>query len=228
MAAYGGIVSAGAGGSVTSLRTGNLNVTGSDLCLICGSCEATSQNPNQTIVWDPDGNNEAMTGTFATISAGSYLDGQLEYLDDPTAANAPVQVSWNPANDETIVFGAFFTAAANIVATDTANDSFATSGTTLSATVPNVASGDMVIDFECIGYQNAITAGADQTARASNIDSGAYLRGQVTTQDGADGGVMSCTFADPTVGGLLIAARIPDAGGGGPTGPNLLTLLGVG
>lgn len=216
MAAYGGIASAGAGGAVTSLRTGNLNVTGSDLCLICGASDIETTSPTYTIVWDPDGNNESMSGNFATVSQGAYVDSRLDYLNNPTAANAPIEATWTGATDEVVVFGAFFTAAGDIVATDTANDGFATTGTSLSATVPNVTTGDMVVDFATVSSLFVtLTVGANQTARANPIDGGGYNRSAVSTQAGADGGVMSWTFGDPSYGGALIAARIPDVGGGG-------------
>lgn len=219
MAAYGGIASIGAGAAVTSLRTGNLNVTGSDPALICGVAEVEIASPAFTIVWDPDGNNESMTGNFANVSQGTYMDMRLDYLDDPTAANAPIEVTWTGATDEVALFGVFFTAAGNIVATDTDNDSFATTGTSLTATVPNTTTNDLIIDFVAVSYQTVtLTPGDDQTARVNPLDGGGYLRCGVSTQAGdadSSSGEMSWTFGDPGFGGILIAARVPDVGGGG-------------
>ena len=107
MAAHGGTVVAGASGNVGTLDTGNLNVTGTDLALVCGGAEEDSNSPTMTLVWDPAGNNESMTGTFATIGNGAYLDMTMAYLDDPTAANAPVRLTLTGDTSQCVVFGTF-------------------------------------------------------------------------------------------------------------------------
>lgn len=229
MAAYGGVASGVAGGNVTAVRTGNLNVTGTDLALVVGACEVETFTETFTFAWDPDGNNESMTGSYATVNVGSYVGGEMEYLDDPTAANAPVEVTYGTTANEVGVFAVFATAAGDITGTDNDTDSFATTGTSLSATVPNAATDDLLVDMAILGNLSAMTAGADQTARITDQNIGSYGRYSVSTQAGGDGGVMSWTFADPNYGGALIAVRIPNAGaasGGGYT--NSLSLTGVG
>lgn len=212
MAAHGGTVIAGASSSVTQLDTGNLAVTGSDLCLVCGASEEASGNPTMTITWDPAGNAEAMTGTFATVSAGAYLDATLQYLDNPTAATAPIRLALSSSTQCT-VSGTFATDAGDVTGTDTANDSFATTGTSLSATAPNAASGDLIVAGAWMTDNLDMTVGANQTDQGF-ANAGGFLRGEVSTQAGADGGVMSYTFSSPNYGAALIAGRIPDVGGG--------------
>lgn len=214
MTAFGAAASGASGGSVTSLDTANLNVTGTDLCLVVGVCETVSATRAFTVVWDPLGNNEAMTGEVANLDPGSYVGVEMEYLNDPTAANAPARATWAPAGEDTAIIASFFTAAADVVASDVATDTFNTTGTSLSATAPNVVSGDMVIDFICVGQQLAIAAGANQTEVGADVDAGAYLRSNMSYQAGADGGVMSWTTGSQNYGAALVALRIPDAGGG--------------
>lgn len=215
MAAFGAAASGAAGGSVTSLDTANLNVTGSDLCLVVAVGEAASVQRAYTMVWDPAGNNESMTGEITDLNPGGYVGTEVEYLNDPTAANAPARATWAPGTDETIIMAAFFTNAADIVATDFATDSFNTTGSSLSATAPNVVSGDMVLDFFIGANQAAISAGANQTEVGADVDSGNYARGNMSYQSGNDGGVMSWTCAGQNYGAALVALRIPDSGGGG-------------
>lgn len=229
MAAYGARATGSAGGSVTSLDTANLNVTGTDLCLVAALGEANAVDREITFTWDPAGNNEAFTAEVADLAPGGYVGTEMEYLDDPTAANAPVRATWPVGLDETVLFAAFFTNAADIVAADVATDTFNASGSSLSATAPNVVSGDLVIDFIIVAQQLSITAGANQTETGVDVDSGSYARGNMSYQSGSDGGVMSWTCNSQSYGGALIALRIPDSGGGGPTpAPSKLTLLGVG
>jgi len=221
MAAFGAGELAGAGGNTTQLDTANLNVTGSNLALICGGGEDAGGATTFTLTWDPAGNNESMTGTFATVSIGSYPDATLQYLDDPTAANAPIRLDLSTSTT-CAVMGTFFTAAGNIVATDTANDS-ATSGTALSVTVPNVVSGDMICDWCVTGDSSgAHVDGADQAEVNTQATSGSFLRASASYQAGADDDVMSWTTGTLYYGGILIGARIPDVGGApaaNPKGP---------
>lgn len=232
MAAFGARATGTAAGDVTQLDTGNLNVTGSDLAIVAAIGESSgSGSPAWSFTWDPAGNNEAFTGSVADISAGTYIDLEMEYLDDPTAANAPVRASGLGGASEHVLIASFFTAAADIVAGDSATDSFATTGTSLSATPGNVVSGDLVYDQLHVGQQLALAAGANQTETGADVDAGYYSRANSSYQDGANGGVMSWTTGSQNYGAILIAVRIPDSGGGGggPTpGPNLMTLLGVG
>lgn len=215
MAAFGAAASGSAGGSVTSLDTANLNVTGTDLALVVCVGEAASVARAYTMVWDPAGNNESMTGEITDINPGGYVGAEMEYLDNPTPANAPARATWSPGTDETIIMAAFFTNAADIVAADFAENSFPTTGGSLSATPGNVVSGDMVVDFFIGANQAAISAGANQTEVGADVDSGSYARGNMSYQAGADGGVMSWTCTGQNYGAALVALRIPGTGGGG-------------
>jgi len=214
MAAFGAAATGSAGGSVTSLDTANLNVTGSDLCLVVGVGEAASVTREFTVVWDPAGNNESMTGEIADLDPGGYVGAELEFLDDPTAANAPARATWTPAIDEVSIIAAFFTAAADVVTADNATDSFTTTGSALSSTPGNVVSGDMVVDFVAFATQAAISPGANQT-EVGDVTSGSYNQTNLSYQSGSDGGVMSWTCTGQNYGAAQIALRIPDVGGGG-------------
>lgn len=213
MAAFGAAAGAGGVGSVTSVDTPNINVTGSDLCLICCVGEAASVARAMTFAWDPAGNNEAMTGGLLDIDAGSYIGMEMEYLDDPTPANAPVRVSWAIAIAEVLAMGAFATAAADIVATDVDSASFNSTGNSLSITVPNVVSGDLVMDFIIVGQQQGISADGSQTEVGADIDSGSYARGNMSYL--ANSGSLGWACASQSYGGILGGVRIPDSGGGG-------------
>ena len=217
MAAFGGAVMAGAAGSASFVQSGNLNVTGTDLALVIGASETGNASPALTCVWDPAGNNESMTGTFATVSQGTYVDATLQYLDDPTAANAPVRVNAASAVEDMSVGGMFFTAAANIVGTDQANTSGATPSS-LSVNVPNVVTGDMVCDFTVCGHSTnpTLTVGALQTERGGPVTPGNYTSASMSTQLGSSGNQMSWSYSGANYGAILLAARIPDSGGGPP------------
>jgi hypothetical protein len=216
MAAFGSAVIAGAVAAATQVDTANLNVTGTDLCLVVGASQDGAATPVLTLSWDPAGNNEAMTGIFATVEAGAYVDSTLAYLDDPTAANAPVRVSSSASIEDLRVFGAFFTAAGDVVIADTANSALTGVPTSISVTVPNVVSGDMVVDWLTTSgvAPPTLTVGADQTQQVT-ISTGSFVSAAASTQAGASGGVMSWTMTGVTYGAILIGARIPDAGGGG-------------
>lgn len=214
MAAFGGSVSGASGGSPTFYESPNLNVTGTDLALVVGGCELGSTSPVMTASWDPAGNNEAMTGTFDTIEILSgYGDMTLQYLDNPTPANAPARIDAADVASQLSIVAIFFTNAADIVGTDTASDTEAT--TAPSVTVPSVATGDMVVDFlSSAGTAGpTLAVGANQTER-ENFAQDSFGNLGVSTQAGADGGVMSWTVTGSTTyGTLIIGARIPDAGG---------------
>ena len=227
MAAFGASDMARSTGSVTSLDTGDINVTGSDLALVTCIGNTDNDDPTTAILWDPAGNNESMTGDVATVEPSTYCDARMAYLDDPTAANAPVRGTFSPSTGTVMVGAAFFTAAGDINTGDSATDSLAGNGSSLSATVPNVVTNDMVVDFVLQAANNAITFGADQTAREEGGIT--YMRSGISTQEGADGGVMSCTWTSHGYGSALIALRIPNAAaGGGDPEHKFLTLIGVG
>ncbi len=231
MAAYGGSVSDTATGG-TSITSPNLNVTGSDLCLVvgCGKESSSTINIDETdVTWNVATPEQMTDVAQETEELGGYYSNYLMYLDDPTAANDNVTISWGATVDGHGICVAFFTDAADVVLADSAMDT-ATSGTSLSATVGNVASGDMVVDFCVWDTTGAGTQGADQTLREDPGNFDNYSRGAMSTQAGADGGVMSWTVPSISYGAILTALRIPDSGGGGPgpSGPDLLPLLGVG
>ncbi len=214
MAAFGGS-SSDSGASLTTQRTGNINVTGTDLVLVCGTSEDENSTATVTAAWDPDGNDEALTSIIASTSAnqGGYWGATLFGLDDPTAANAPVEVVYTDTMFAITVLASFFTAADSTA--DAGRDENTTSP---SVTVANVGSDDMVVDFLVSATGgDAVTIGEFQTQRETQDPaSDNYMTAFMSTQEGADGGVMSWTGVDNSSGGaILLACRVTDAGGGG-------------
>ena len=220
MATYGNIASAAAAGGPSSIDTGNLNVTGANLALVCGFAETDSSDITATFAWDVATANEAMTGQFAAIASGNYIEVEMEYLDNPTAVNSVVTASLSGTTVDAAVFAVFATDADDIVGTDVATDNFTTNGTSVSSTVPNAVATDLLVDVFAISQQFTMTEGADQTNRVE-VDSVTFLRMGVSTQDGADGGVMSWTCTDPIFGGGHIGVRIPGFGAAG-TSPEFI------
>lgn len=205
------------GGVTTQLDTASINVTGSNLCLVAAACESSgSESPTMTFAWDPLGNDEAMTGLH-DLATGSFLDFDTAYLNDPTPANAPVRVTYSASSSETAIVGIFFTAAGDIVAGDEDSDAV-DANSPFDITVPNVVSGDLVVDFiiASAGTAPSLTVGADQTQR-ENATNGSYTVMGCSTQDGADGGVMEWTTSptNPGYGVIHAGLRIPDGPAGG-------------
>ena len=213
MAAYGDLQSGVAGGSVTTIDSANLAVTGADLCLVVGGWEGEAASPAITLTYDPAGDNDAMTGTLGQTSVNSYMDADLGWLDNPEALTVPVRATFASAVDEAGVFGAFFTAAGDVVSTDSAIATDDTAPTTNTVTPSNVVEDDMVIDFVS-GTATAArtwTAGTNQTERLDQTD-GAYSSAAVSTQLGVNGGAMQQTASAGLAYGLVhFGLRIPNA-----------------
>ncbi len=231
MTAYGG-GSSNTDTGVSSITSDPLNVTGTDLCLVVGIGKESGSTINideTDVTWNVATPEQMTDVAQFTEELAGYYSNWLMWLDDPTSANDDVTVSFGATADGCGIFAMFFTAAADVVLADSGMDT-ATSGTTLSVTVGNVASGDMVVDCAVWDSTGAGTAGANQTTRLDPGQMDAYSRAATSTQAGADGGVMSWTVPSISYGAILTALRVPDAGGGGPTGgnPSRLMLTGVG
>ena len=67
---------------------------------------------------------------------------------------------------------------------------------------------------------------ANQTSVLNQNNGGRRQRGSY--KDGVNGGTIGINWVPGTADLAHSACRIPEAGGGGPTGPNMLSLLGVG
>jgi len=147
MAAHGGTVVTASGGSVTQVDSGSLNVTGTDVELVCWGAEENSTSPALTLSWDPTGANETPTAFTGTpVSAGAYLDLAAGFIDDPTEANASVRLDL-ASTANCIVGGTFFTDADDMAAGDVASDSDTGTSTSMNATAPNVVTDDMVMAY---------------------------------------------------------------------------------
>ena len=98
------------------------------------------------------------------------------------------------------------------------------SSTTPSATV-TTAANELVVDGVIIEHTAAFSVGANQTQRFQNIASTGFIKHAASTQDGADGGVMSWTNGGSTNWAVIATPFKPVAV---VTTVPRLTLLGVG
>jgi hypothetical protein len=99
------------------------------------------------------------------------------------------------------------------------------SNTTPSATVASVTADDFVVDIMGIAHSGTLTVGANQTQRANTTAAGFY-KYAASTQDGADGGVMS--WSNSTSQAWAISAVPIKAVASAASLPHHLLLLGVG
>jgi hypothetical protein len=100
------------------------------------------------------------------------------------------------------------------------------SSTTPSVTVSGAVSDDFVVDRLIIAHNGTLTAGANQTERANQIGTSGFNKYATSTQDGADGGVMSWSNTSSQAWAIT-AVPIKAAGAAAATTRNRL-LLGVG
>ena len=221
MAVFGAAASgSGGSGQSTTVDTGNLAVTGSDLALICGAGNAGNDTPTMTLTWDQGGVGSgpySMTGVFDTVNnAGGYVDSTLAYLDNPEAVTGVVRVTAGSGIEALTVGAVFATAAGDFVGTDTDTVEIGGAGSNLDATVPNAVTGDLLVDHitASAGSSPTLTVGASQTeVNAETPD--AFTSTSMSYQDGASA-LMDWNLT-AAYGAILIAGRIPDAGGGGGT-----------
>lgn len=213
MAALGGFSAAGGAflGSGTDLVPAALNVTGTDLALVAGLVGVTGADTTQNFAWQGG----APDGTFANIdNFNSYYDGTLVGWNDPTPANASVVMDFAYQSvDAHWGFFAFFTAAGDLVFTDSATNT-AGSGTSSSITVPNVATDDFAIDLLGFG-NNGADATAQETGQVAQGVSGetdGFSRMAASTRP--DNGTLTWNVPSAGYGLIHLGARIPNAAGG--------------
>lgn len=99
--------------------------------------------------------------------------------------------------------------------------------TTPSATV-TTAANELIVDFLVIEHTAALSVGANQTSRFSNIASSGFIKHASSTQAGADGGAMTWTNGGSTNWATIATPFKPVAAAGGNAGFLLRNMLGGG
>ena len=182
-------------GDTNQLDIASHTVAGSDkILLVCVVLETTAADKDVlSVAWDPVGVNETLTLWNAHSPGHGKLRLEVWSLTDPSdVTNALVRVTLDGGNAQK--FGAAAVTVNGVHQTTPLEDWTSASGTTAnpSITVPNTATDDLVMDCGSKLVTDAATPGADQFERYDlSVQSLFRLFG--STQDGADGGVMSWT-----------------------------------
>jgi hypothetical protein len=200
--------------SETAVTFGFTVTTGAELLIVAVFVDAViDENPVASS--DLDGALTAVSGG-EVIGAATAQCLAVFYKQNPTVGAHSITGDWT----STLTPGAAIAATFDSInettpIADAATDSG--SDTTVSSTVPNVGSGDLVIDFLAVNGNPALTVGADQTALENNSTgtSGGTMYG-MSSQDGANGGAMTWTWTG-TQRTAQVAFRLPAVGGGAPT-----------
>jgi hypothetical protein len=162
----------------------------------------------------------AMTAAGAAQMVATHYGVRLWYHLTPSSGANNVVVS---VSGPDVVAGAV---SATSAGTPTDYTTASGNSTTASVTVPNAASGDLIVDSTII--IGSPTVGANQTSRWNNGPRAIGFFGAGSTQAGVDGGVMSWTQGSAD-NWAIAGIRIPNSGGGGATAEkNFLSLLGSG
>ena len=213
---------AGNGGSTSltsTCRTGTFTIgSETDKALIAFVTWSSPVTSTVTaVVWDPTGVNQALS-SFGGGASGSKRVKAYRLANPSAVTNGYVHATWDdPTNGTQGIFAGAFSGAHQ---TTPATDFTAASGTstTVSVTVPNTTTDDMVMDSLLAGTVAGLSTGANQTPIGSEASPGDIHWSSY--QDGADGGVMSWTL--PTSAAWLTGGvRIATAGAGGGGGVSL-------
>jgi hypothetical protein len=197
----------------------NLVVTSGAQLLVAAGFVDVNADPNPIVSSDLD--------TLVALSGGEVLAGAnsqalvVYYKQNPTVGTHVITNNWDAGSINAAVVAATFDGinAANPIVdatTDSGSDS------SVSSTVPNVISGDLVIDFVAVNGNPAIAAGANQAEQENNsTGSSAGTMYGMSTKLGANGGVMEWTWtgAQRTAHvavrlpvDVVVATRIPFVG----------------
>ena len=188
--------------------------TGSDLGGFAGQGNSAGAGGSATnsITWGGTGMTEKwdLTGGSFHAASGYTIAGQASGAQTVTATEA------TGSRDEQVLITCSFTGVDQTTPVGTAVTS-TTNTSTPSVTVGSVGADDFVVDFVYAGdgLTATTTAGANQTERDKEVIAGNV--GVLSTQDGADGGVMSWTLSGTPGFGTIIGAIAfkPTAGAGG-------------
>lgn len=176
------------GASVSSVTISGFTVaSGSDRILIVGVGHRANTISVSGITWNTSESFTLISGSNAT---NSLSDVWLYKLLAPTETTADVVVSFSASATFANAGVMYITGVDQTTPHGTAAIGAGESGTTATATV-TTAAGELVVDVVFVGA-TAVTVGANQTSRWE-IDSTRSAGG--STQDGADGGVMTWTLA---------------------------------
>jgi hypothetical protein len=217
----------GAATEAASIITVNLTVTAGALLLVVAVYYDDTADRNPVASSDVDGSLTALAGG-EVISNATSQGCAVFWKQNPTAGAHVITGDWDTGSSVGAVVAITFD---DINTTTPITDAGTDSGsdTTVSTTVANAASGDLIVDALAVNGNPALTVGANQTAHinASTGTSGGTMYG-LSTQAGADGGVMSWTWTG-SQRTAQVAFRLPAAagGGGGASGRDLM-LLGMG
>lgn len=146
----------------------------------------------------------AMTLDVRQTSGGSFSAAELWRLASPATGANNVVVSIAGNGD---TFGSGTITATATSSFGTAVSAGTASGTSLSATVAGVVTGDFVVDGLCVDSADiAITEGADQTERWHQFVEPNNYTGNGSSQLGSAGGVMSDSWTGARPGALVANA----------------------
>ncbi len=180
--------------------------TGSDLVLMVGLC-LDAGITGSSVTWDGDGVNETLIQLRQDVNIGDATT-EIWYFVNPSVASGSSEVNVVLSAKAQHIAGAVTFTGATTPNNETG--SIPEAVTSVSDTVSAVGADDFVFDV-LRQPGNAPTEGANQTA-AWNIAAGGE-RGGGSTQDGADGGVMSWSWSGANAAAHT-ACRIPAAGAG--------------
>lgn len=201
-------------GTATSLSWSHTTSADADRIMLVGCFAAAGVIGSiSSVTYNGVGATERYDAQYETF----HLHG-LYTLVDPDSGSNTVVITWSASQDQQ--GGVAMTFYGRNTTTPFADVTAATGATTgpATVTVPNVVSGDIVVDFATsysYGAGNsAATVGANQTSRAADISSPAFVVYMGSTQAGADGGVMSWTLDTDTSTWGIIGVRLPAAAAG--------------
>lgn len=202
------------GNLVTSITTPAFTISGSDRVVIAGVIE------DSTVLSSVSG----AGASWAAVSGATATNGSKDVYQwrgiAPTTGSQTVTATFTNADGAPLGLSAIsFTGADQTTPAQNGTGATGTSAAP-SVTVAGTTADDFVVDVFMV--PSGATADAGQTARA-NIDGTIGA----STQDGADGGVMSWALGE-SLAWAIAASRIVAAGGAGPpVGRPFITRIGA-
>lgn len=188
-------------------------VTGSNPSLYVGTCLDTAGG---TTVSGITFNGVALT-QLGTLAEGGAIRGDLWFLVAPATGTHDIVVTKSAAVPNSATAVSLIGVHQTVPNGTPVNAQGSTDTPTVTATT---ASGETVIDAECNdGTGGTLVAGANQTERVQ-VTAGTEDRSGMSTQDGADGGVMSWTISASSW--VINAVSVKPAATRKPVAPILL------
>jgi hypothetical protein len=183
-------ITSAVGGSTLQSPTLDLSAGDNQLLVVgAGSGNSTAVDASG-VTWDVATPEDLIAGPQATQN---YMASSMWYLAGFTQADDTVTVTWESAPDSVTVYLSEFEGVDQTTPIGNTGNSTGSSGDA-SITLTGMVSGDMCADAICADDRNPVP-GADQTERANVNSGGSYPQElSLSTQEGADGGVMTQTF----------------------------------